>query len=212
MTQGQFFKRIPSFPSPRLVASPRLKDLVCSTILPIAGGRIIGFIPFPRVLVLCEMQSVLSRIWTRVAMSISYDDNHNNLIIYIYIYRYIHIYIYREREIQGVFSEVIILIYPIETPRHFKYYNITSTTLDIANTHRDTDRCVQTHIRGPPPCIYIYIYMCVCVCVCVCECVWTRIYKISFCRSTSHHHQARKGLSLSWRKLMRIDFLKGNQI
>ena len=29
--------------------------------LPIAGGRIIGFIPFPRVLVLCEMQSVSSR-------------------------------------------------------------------------------------------------------------------------------------------------------
>ena len=44
--------------------------------LPIAGGRIIGFIPFPRVLVLCEMQSVSSRIWTRVAMSISYNDNH----------------------------------------------------------------------------------------------------------------------------------------
>ena len=43
--------------------------------LPIAGGRIIGFIPFPRVLVLCEMQSVLSRIWTRVAVFISYDDN-----------------------------------------------------------------------------------------------------------------------------------------
>ena len=44
--------------------------------LPIAGGRIIGFILFPRVLVLCEMQSVSSRIWTRVAVSISYDDNH----------------------------------------------------------------------------------------------------------------------------------------
>ena len=44
--------------------------------LPIAGGRIIGFIPFPRVLVLCEMQSVRSRIWTRVAVSISCDDNH----------------------------------------------------------------------------------------------------------------------------------------
>ena len=44
--------------------------------LPIAGGRIIGFIAFPRVLVLCEMQSVSSRIWTRVAVSISYDDNH----------------------------------------------------------------------------------------------------------------------------------------
>ena len=44
--------------------------------LPIAGGRIIGFIPFSRVLVLCEMQSVSSRIWTRVTVSISYDDNH----------------------------------------------------------------------------------------------------------------------------------------
>ena len=43
--------------------------------LPIAGGRIIGFIPFPRVLVLCEMQSVRSRIWTCVAVFIFYDDN-----------------------------------------------------------------------------------------------------------------------------------------
>ena len=43
--------------------------------LPMAGGRIIGYIPFPRVLVLCEMQSVSSRIWTSVAVSISYDDN-----------------------------------------------------------------------------------------------------------------------------------------
>ena len=33
------------------------------------------FISFPRVLVLCEMQSVSARIWTRVAVSISYDDN-----------------------------------------------------------------------------------------------------------------------------------------
>ena len=44
--------------------------------LPIVGGRIIGFIPFPGVLVLCEMQSVSTRIWTRVAVSSSYDDNH----------------------------------------------------------------------------------------------------------------------------------------
>ena len=43
--------------------------------LPIAGGRIIGFIPFPRVLVLCEMQSVSPRIWTRIAVFISYGDN-----------------------------------------------------------------------------------------------------------------------------------------
>ena len=42
----------------------------------IAGRRRIGLIPFPRVLELCEMQSVSRRIWTRIAVSISYDDNH----------------------------------------------------------------------------------------------------------------------------------------
>ena len=44
--------------------------------LPIARGRIIGISPFPKVLVLCEMQSTLTRIWTHIIMSISYDDNH----------------------------------------------------------------------------------------------------------------------------------------
>ena len=34
--------------------------------LPLAGGRIIGFIPFPLVLVLYEMQLVSARIWTRI--------------------------------------------------------------------------------------------------------------------------------------------------
>ena len=80
MTQAHFLSGVQqvwsqSFPSPRLVASPRLKNLVCPTIYQ-AGGRIIGLIPFPKVLVLCEMQSVSSRIWTRVAVSNSYDDNH----------------------------------------------------------------------------------------------------------------------------------------
>ena len=37
---------------------------------------IAGFIIFPRVLMLYEMQSPLSRIWTRLAVSISDDDNH----------------------------------------------------------------------------------------------------------------------------------------
>ena len=54
--------------------------------LPIAGRRIIGFIPFPMVLVLCEMQSVLSRIWTRVAVFISYDDNNYATGTFIHIY------------------------------------------------------------------------------------------------------------------------------
>ena len=44
--------------------------------LPIAWGRIIGFIPFQRVSVLCEMQSALSKILTHVAVSTSHDSNH----------------------------------------------------------------------------------------------------------------------------------------
>ena len=56
--------------------------------LPVAGGRIIGFIHFPMVLVLCEMQLVSSRIWTRVAVSISYDDNHYNTGTSKYLSKY----------------------------------------------------------------------------------------------------------------------------
>ena len=43
--------------------------------LSIAGGRIIELIPFPRVLVLCEMQKASSRVWTRVAVFISYNSS-----------------------------------------------------------------------------------------------------------------------------------------
>ena len=66
---------------------PKAKEPSLYYNLPIAGGRIIGFIPFPRVLVLCEMQLAWPRIWTRVAVSISYDDNHyttSTFIILIY--------------------------------------------------------------------------------------------------------------------------------
>ena len=40
-----------SFPSPRPVAIPKLKSLIFPTILPITGGRIVGFLPFQRILV-----------------------------------------------------------------------------------------------------------------------------------------------------------------
>ena len=36
--------------------------------LPIDEGRIAGFIPFPRALVRCEMQTVSSRIWTKSSL------------------------------------------------------------------------------------------------------------------------------------------------
>ena len=81
MTQGQFFKRSLTGLNSQFSFSwtsylTKAEKHSLSYYLPIAGGRIIGFIPFPRVLVLCEMQWVSSRIWTRVAVSISYDDNH----------------------------------------------------------------------------------------------------------------------------------------
>ena len=82
-----------------MVTILRLKSLICPTILPLAmaGGRTVGFIPFPRVLALCEMQSTLSRIWTQMTVSVSSDGNHYipSTFIYIYIYIYIHILIHR---------------------------------------------------------------------------------------------------------------------
>ena len=59
--------------------------------LAIAGGRIIGFIPFPRVLVQCEMQSVSSRIWIRIVSPCSFPTAITTTprappYIYIYIY------------------------------------------------------------------------------------------------------------------------------
>ena len=81
MTQGQFFKwnltgLNSEFSFSETSCLTKAEELSLPYYLPIAGGRIIGFIPFPRVLVPCEMQSVSSRIWTRVAISISYYDNH----------------------------------------------------------------------------------------------------------------------------------------
>ena len=80
-TQGNFLSEveqvwIPKFPSSWLFATRRLKSPVYSITLPIAKGRIIGFIPFSSVLALCEMQTFSFRIWTRVTVSISYDDIH----------------------------------------------------------------------------------------------------------------------------------------
>ena len=69
-----------------------------------AGGRIVGCIPLPTVLALCEIQTASISIWTLVAVSISNNDNHYTSYISIYIrththththiYIYIYIYIY----------------------------------------------------------------------------------------------------------------------
>ena len=60
----------------------------------LARERIIGFIPFPRVLVLCEMQLASSSIWTHVVMSVSYNAIHYAIKPPPYTISYIHTYIY----------------------------------------------------------------------------------------------------------------------
>ena len=60
--------------------------------LSIAGWRD-EFISFSRTIVQSETQAALSRIWTQVTYSFSYDKNYNTKhASYIYIYIYIYIY------------------------------------------------------------------------------------------------------------------------
>ena len=53
------------------------------------GRRIVGFIPFPRILAQCEMQTNSSRIWTRFAVFVSFENNHFSRSVtdmYVYVY------------------------------------------------------------------------------------------------------------------------------
>ena len=89
MTQGQFFKRSltgfnSEFSFSKTCCLNKAEEPSLSYYLPIAEGRIIGFIPFPGVLVLCEMQSVSPRIKTHVAASISCEDNHYTTDIFTF--------------------------------------------------------------------------------------------------------------------------------
>ena len=51
------------------------RELSLSYNLPIAEGKTDGFLPFSRVLLRKETQTVSSKIWSRVDNSISYDDH-----------------------------------------------------------------------------------------------------------------------------------------
>ena len=56
-----------------------VKELSLPYYFPIAGRRVVEFMPSPRVLVLWETQTALSRIWTLVIVSISYVNNYHSL-------------------------------------------------------------------------------------------------------------------------------------
>ena len=54
----------------------KAKELSLRYYLPLVGGRLIGFIPSPKVFVQCELKSASSRFWTRGSVSISKDNNY----------------------------------------------------------------------------------------------------------------------------------------
>ena len=59
---------------PRPMVIPRVKSKVCPIIYPWKVN--IWFIPFPRVLGVCKMQTASFMIWTQVVVFLSSDDNH----------------------------------------------------------------------------------------------------------------------------------------
>ena len=54
----------------------KVKEPSLPNYLSIASVRRVRCMPFPRVLMLCEMQTILSRIWTQIDMFISKNDGH----------------------------------------------------------------------------------------------------------------------------------------
>ena len=74
--------------------------------IPIAWGRILGAVSFPRMLPLCKMQTSSSRIWTRVTVSISYNDNHYTTCAFIILMPWnISYHLIRPRNVTFLFTE-----------------------------------------------------------------------------------------------------------
>ena len=98
--------------------------------LAIAGGRIIGFIPFPRVLVLCEMQSVASKIC---------------VCVYVFIYHHYHQQVTLTTRSSQTFF------------RHPSQSSITTRSSCRLHTNTHTHTHTHTHIYIY---IYIYVGVC----------------------------------------------------
>ena len=95
MTQGQFLSGVLTVFLLLDCCLTKAEELSLPYYIHIAGGRINWIIHFPWVLVLCETLSVSSRMWTGVAVSISYDDNHyttGNSLFLKFIRIYLMIY------------------------------------------------------------------------------------------------------------------------
>ena len=75
------------------------------------------------------MQSVLSKIWTRVAVSISYDDNHYTMGMLFYFFRLLHIEKCKILELKknwldGFYGISTLIGYLVPNPVYTHIYNI----------------------------------------------------------------------------------------
>ena len=144
------------------------------------------------------MQSVSSRIWTRVAVSISYDDNHctTGTSCHYYYYYYYYCEFFIPALADGFFTgfakqQVSWILLSIPADHSIAKFWIDSTRFPTVQglllslwrpfqenqsrfTNQNSGLCVCVCVH-----IYIYIYMCVCVCVCVCVYIY-KVHTISF--------------------------------
>ena len=68
----------------------KVKEPSLSYYLPIARGRIVGFMSFPRVAAVFKLQIILFTIWSGV--TVSFDSNHYTTnTFYTYAYIYVHV-------------------------------------------------------------------------------------------------------------------------
>ena len=138
--------------------------------------------PFLKVLVVCEMQTDLSRYWNRVPVYISYDGNniHTPTHTHIYISFYIY-FITLEAYLLPLVS--CCLYYDNHQAEKFWYWVLSKLYSIWSATNPPRDIVTTIYFRY----IYAYIYICVCVCVCVCVCLifcnlyqWVRIWSNVF--------------------------------
>ena len=131
----------------------------------IAGRKMDGFMPSTRVLVLCEMKTAAFRIWTWVAKSTSFDDNHytisapslNNCVK---LWTYWSMHVWRQNK---QFRLISIIIKPVWYPYRRKLHTFSLIRTILISKKRLVS-WILWHIN---PCrlsinpVYTYRYICI---------------------------------------------------
>ena len=104
----------PDFSYSKTSCLTKLKKPILPNYLSIAGGRIIGFMAFPRVLVFWEIQTASFRFWKQVTVSIFHDGNRyttgTNTHTHTHTHIYICIYIYESSSSSYIYTSSFIVM------------------------------------------------------------------------------------------------------